>query len=87
MTYEKIELPLPNGGFLTEPMLADRWVCSRKYLQKLRYQGGGPRYFRLSHNLIRYAITDVVAYENDHVRISTSDVGPINASSSWGGSR
>lgn len=65
--------PSAQTQFLTEKQVAARWQCSAKLLQKFRYQGGGPRYMRFAHNMVRYSLSDLVAFENGKFRSNTSE--------------
>jgi len=43
--------------------LADRWGCSVGWLANQRCEGDGPPYLKLG-SLVRYRLSDVVAYED-----------------------
>jgi len=64
-----------NERMLCEKMLAERWSCSVKMLQKARLEGTLVPYVKLSRGLIRYRLSDVIAYEAERLRTSTSDRG------------
>ena len=69
------ELGNDNGDeFLTEKQLASRWALSAKKLQTDRGSGKGVQFVRVGR-LVRYRLSDVLAYEESHVRRSTSDTG------------
>jgi hypothetical protein len=54
---------LPSGPkHLDESELAERWKSSKKFIQKLRYKGNGPKFIKIGH-LIRYELADVMEYE------------------------
>jgi hypothetical protein len=57
--------------FLTERQLAIRWQVSEKKLQSERLSGQGCQYLGLNR-LIRYRLSDVRAFEEARLRISTS---------------
>jgi hypothetical protein len=59
---------------LTEVDLATRWGCSVKKLQADRLKGVGIPYVKLGR-LVRYRLSDVLAYEEAHVRNSTTEGG------------
>ena len=61
-----------NELFYTEKQLAARWQTSVKKLQKDRLQGTGVQWVRLGR-LVRYRISDIIDWEIDHTRSSTSD--------------
>ena len=48
--------------FLTEASLAERWLMSRRTLQRWRSGGIGPRFLKL-YGSIRYPLEDVHAFE------------------------
>lgn len=56
-----------NERFLDEKQLAERWRLERKTIQKFRYEGGGPTYHKFGGS-VRYALSDVIAYEETHKR-------------------
>ena len=62
-----------NDPHFTETQLAERWQVSEKKLQKDRLVGGGCPYVALSDRAIRYRLSDIVRFENERVRLSTSD--------------
>ena len=68
-----------NEGMLSPRELAMRWNMSNKTLARWRCVGGGPRYFRIG-KLVRYALTDVQAFELRARRDSTAELSPINVS-------
>lgn len=58
-----------HATYLNETQLAERWGISKKMLQKLRYQGGGPQFLKIGH-LVRYSIANRFAFAYDwHVRV------------------
>jgi hypothetical protein len=59
-------------AYLCEKQVARRLGFSVKWLQKLRYQGGGIPYHKFGGR-IRYAIADLVAYEAANRRLNSSD--------------
>ena len=56
--------PQNRANLITETDLAERLQVSKKLLQKMRYEGNGPRYVKIGR-LVRYQIKDVEAYLND----------------------
>ena len=54
---------MSNNHAFTETELAQRWNISIKTLQRWRSESRGPRYYKLS-KAVRYALEDVVAYED-----------------------
>jgi len=55
----------------------DYLSLSPKYLEKLRWQGGGPAYYRLGG--VRYLQSDLDEWRESRRRTSTSDQGPVAA--------
>ncbi|RIV82739.1 DNA-binding protein [Aurantiacibacter zhengii] len=60
--------------WLTEKQTAQRLHMSQKWLQKTRIVGGGPRFAKFG-STVRYSLADIKAYEQNCLRLSTSDVG------------
>jgi hypothetical protein len=54
---------MSNDHAFTETELAQRWNISVKTLQRWRSESRGPRYYKLS-KAVRYALEDVLAYED-----------------------
>ena len=52
-----------SSEMLTSEELAARWSMAEATLRNWRVSGNGPRFIRLG-GLIRYLISDVVAFEN-----------------------
>lgn len=58
--------PAPETQFLTQADLAKRWQISARTLERWRWEGVGPNFKKIGH-AVRYALADVVAYEEkDH---------------------
>ena len=57
---------------LTPEELAERWNCSVDTLARWRCEGQGCRWMRMG-GYIRYHMVDVVAYEAQSLRVSTSE--------------
>lgn len=58
----------PCAEFLSEPMLAQRWYCSRSRLQHWRSTGQGPAFVKLGGRVL-YSMADIKEFEAAH-RIS-----------------
>jgi hypothetical protein len=69
----------PNDTQLfTAKELASKLKVSKRSLQRLRIQGGGPKFFKVNKNKcsnVLYDWNDVVIYLESMKRISTSDTG------------
>lgn len=61
--------------YLTEKNLAARWNITIKTLQRWRWQGGGPPFLKFGGN-VRYALNDILNYENLNRFFSTSERSP-----------
>ena len=48
--------------YLTQNQLAIRWQISPRTLERQRWLGDGPRYYKLN-NLVRYSLADIEDYE------------------------
>lgn len=61
----------PETTVLTQKELAARWQISHKTLERWRWLGEGPRFFKFG-GAVRYKIEDIEAYEKAAERQSTS---------------
>ncbi len=59
---------MPTETAFNESELALRWNLSAKTLQRWRYEKRGPPYFKLASKAVRYAVDDIVAYEQQQHR-------------------
>lgn len=48
---------------LSTPELAERWSCSVRWLERLRSEGSGPAYLKLSSRVL-YPLSAVEQYES-----------------------
>ena len=62
----------PFELLVTEQALAERIGIAARTLQKWRYEGGGPPYFKLN-SAVRYRLSEVLEWLEDRRRTSTSD--------------
>ena len=60
---------------LTERQAASHLNLKTKTLQAWRVRGDGPKYLKLG-KAVRYRLSDLLAFENERTRTSTSDPGP-----------
>lgn len=58
--------------YFDEKWLAFRWGVSVKSLQKMRYSGAGPKWQRPFGRAVRYRLRDIVAYERQQEKSSSS---------------
>lgn len=56
---------------LNQRELAERWNISARTLERWRWLGKGPRYLKIGGRCV-YALADVVAFEAEQLRQSTS---------------
>lgn len=56
-------MELTTDNWLTRQELADRWKIPPATLAQWASQGKGPVYVKLGGHQVRYALTDVLAYE------------------------
>jgi hypothetical protein len=72
---ESASRPSVGKAYFTESEVAERLCVSQKWLQKMRLCGGGIPFLKVGSN-VRYAIEDVLDFEAQARRSSTSDPGP-----------
>ena len=60
---------------LTEREAAASIGLTPRFLQTRRMQGTGPAFVRISARCIRYRPTDIDAWAEEHLRVSTSEAG------------
>jgi hypothetical protein len=65
-----------RARWLTEVEAAAHLNMSRKWLQKARLTGGGPRFAKFGA-AVRYSMADLEEFERLSLRHSTSDVGGV----------
>jgi len=65
---------LPNR-LLTTRQAAEFLGLSESALEKYRVVGGGPRYLKLGHKIVRYAPQELKNWSMARVYMSTSDAG------------
>ena len=61
----------PEGIFLDETQLSQRWHVSVRTLQNNRVQGSGVAFLKFGRT-VRYRLSDIVEYENNALRASTN---------------
>jgi hypothetical protein len=71
MTNDCLDAQAPAGPHLNEYQVAAHLQMSVQWVRKNRYAGKGPLYRKFG-NRVRYHIDDLLAYEAQSVRSSTS---------------
>lgn len=61
-------------NFINQIELSRRWRISPRTLERWRWLGEGPRFFKIGSRVV-YNLADVEEYENTKLRQSTSDQG------------
>ncbi len=62
-----------KGRFLEPKDVAARWNVTTGWLSKLRVTGNGPKFTKISHKKILYSLDDILEYEQNVRRRSTSE--------------
>ncbi|KAA9019277.1 MULTISPECIES: helix-turn-helix transcriptional regulator [Sphingobium] len=62
--------------YLTVENLASYTSLTRDFWNKLRCEGGGPRYVKISARVVRYRRSDVDAWMAERTRLSTFQEAP-----------
>jgi predicted DNA-binding transcriptional regulator AlpA len=65
------------SAMLDEAKAAQYLSVSPRTLQSWRGRGGGPKFVRISSRCIRYRLQDILVWQAERVRRSTSDPGPV----------
>ena len=60
--------------FLTQTELSERWRMSPRTLERWRWLGQGPTFFKISGNVL-YDFSTIQSFEENQLRNSTSDMG------------
>lgn len=69
--FDPIETGSADHVHLTQGQLAHRWCISHKTLEANRLKGVGVPWIKIGR-LVRYRLSDVLAYEEAHLCQSTS---------------
>ena len=64
----------PEKLVVNTKQAADMLGMSVRFLEVLRYQGGGPAFVKLGER-VRYRVQDIEAWVEERVRTSTADTG------------
>ncbi len=73
-SHQTASLSIPTATLIDERALAQRWSISLKTLRNWRVSGCGPAFRKIGRS-VRYAMPDIVQFENDKRRLSTSEGG------------
>ncbi len=65
-------LARPAARFLTVAQMKVRWNCTERWLSDLRRSGNGPHFLKQGGFKPIYETEDVLRYEMQHLRTSTS---------------
>ena len=69
----ELGLPTKPERLIRQDEAARLLQVSPRTLEAWRYRGGGPRYVKLSARCVRYAPSDIEAWQQDCKRRHTSD--------------
>ena len=75
---EDVVRDLPQRNLKTEEA-AEVLGVSGRYLEDLRYRGGGPQFIRLGRRCVRYRPRDLARFIAERTVCSTSDRGDQHA--------
>lgn len=76
-TASKIEIQAIDDRLIDEKMLADRWKISVRTLRNNRVSGNGIRFLKIGSS-VRYRMSDVIAFEDASLHVSTSQSNAKN---------
>lgn len=66
MDSKKPSVAVEPPRFLRSAQCAELLGVSRSHLERMRYDGTGPRYTKISKKVILYALADVEAWVAEH---------------------
>lgn len=66
MESKKSSVAVESPRFLRSAQCAELLGVSRSHLERMRYDGTGPRYTKISKKVILYALADVEAWVAQH---------------------
>ena len=69
--------------FLNQAELSERWRMSPRTLERWRWLGQGPKFLKISGNVL-YDFSTIQSFEENQLRNSTSDTGQANQASKKG---
>lgn len=66
MVSKKPSVAVEQPRFLRSAQCAELLGVSRSHLERMRYEGTGPRYTKISKKVILYSLADVEAWVAEH---------------------
>ena len=72
---------MPHSELWTQEQLAQHWLLSEATLERWRSESIGPIFLKLQ-GCVRYRIADIIAFENESLRRSTSELASTRANES-----
>lgn len=60
------------GNLLSEQQVEEIYGLSKRWLQKMRCYGNGPKFLKIGKKAVRYRIADIETFLAAHERSSTS---------------
>ncbi|MEQ8735661.1 MAG: helix-turn-helix domain-containing protein [Rhodospirillaceae bacterium] len=73
MTAQSAQIVVDDEQLMTQKEAAEFLKVTPRTLEKWRYQGGGPEYYRYSARCVRYAQSDLKRWIDERKRKSTSE--------------
>jgi len=59
--------------FWSPKRLAKNWGMKEASLAQMRYQNRGPAYFKPSKSIVRYPVSEIRKYEQEHMHWHTAE--------------
>jgi len=72
---------MTESNYLTQGQLAEHWQVAESTLERWRSEGIGPIYMKMMGR-VRYRLSDVMDFEEDSLRGSTSERASIRNNTS-----
>ena len=74
-TADPLEALLAEKRQVPQDSAAKFLGVSERKMEKMRREGDGPRFVRISNKLIRYRICDLIEYQESHLHENNSTLG------------
>ncbi len=68
MNHRKSNQPLTERRQVSSEEAAEFLGVSIRKMEKMRREGDGPKFVRLSHKLVRYRICDLLEFQEQNLR-------------------